>query len=126
MKKSIKVSIVGAVLFVGGLLIFINHNNLPAPEQISPNYEKFDNIPRTITFEWSKVPGAVTYAVEIDMFFPDIKKWGIYERHENIFLTKFTLKNFSGAQPGRWRVYAVNRFMLRGRKSDWRKFVFLR
>jgi hypothetical protein len=110
---------------------------LPAPIQLSPadNIE-FDHYPRTTTLEWAAVEGAVSYTIEIDYC-----QRGIKDRTEcvrpqpfsvswnpplsDITTTSYTFL-FLGAQPGRWRVWALDKNGSEGFKSDWRRFFYAR
>jgi hypothetical protein len=108
--------------------------NLPAPQQLSPaDNQVFSVFPRTTLLEWKPVEGAVSYAVEIDvcqartrpqcgdpqpLFLPGNAPT------RNITGTSYQF-NFVGAQPGRWRVWAVDKDGREGFKSEWRIFVYL-
>lgn len=110
--------------------------NLPAPVQLSPRPDAvFDHLPRTTRLEWEAVEGAASYTVEVD--FCDGRR-----RRDELTcvapqthvlrdgpptkgLTQtFYEFNFIGAQPGRWRVWAVDAEGREGFKSEWRTFVY--
>jgi hypothetical protein len=101
-----------------------------APKQISPpNGSIFDHYPRTTTLDWSSVPDAYYYRVEIDCFdccasgywCTDVgQTWQVKE----VTGTEFTF-DFVGAQPGRWRVWAVYYDNVEGPKSGWWTFEYL-
>lgn len=110
---------------------------LPAPIQLSPadNIE-FHHYPRTTTLEWSQVEGAVSYTIEIDYCRGGIRNGKECVRPQpfavtwnpplsGVTTTSYTF-NFLGAQPGRWRVWAVDHEGREGFKSDWRKFFYTR
>jgi hypothetical protein len=108
--------------------------NLPAPIQSSPadRMELSAAWPRrTTTLEWQPVEGAAYYKIEVDFCFglvstlrecvdpqpsrlPTIVQGTSYE-----FL-------FVGAQPGRWRVWAVDKDGIEGFKSPWWTFFHLK
>lgn len=111
--------------------------NLPAPLQISPAPDaRLDHYPRTTKLEWSRVEGAATYALEVDYC-----QGGERSRNacvnpqphglrgsgpmSDLIETSYEF-NFVGAQPGRWRVWAVDKDGREGFKSPWRIFVYLR
>lgn len=100
---------------------------LPAPEQAAPAPNTvFDYYPRRTKLIWKPVPGAVSYCVEIDYF---MQRW--YTDHigrsewvvSGINTTNYTF-NFMGAQPGRWRVWAVDANGRAGAKSGWWEFTY--
>lgn len=114
----------------------------PAPVQLSPAPDAvFDHYPRRTRLEWSPVAGAVSYSVEIDFCQPKDceRKDGrsVFAEPQSLFLhttqdspptgitgTSYEFR-FVGAQPGRWRVWAVDAEGREGFKSGWRRFVYL-
>lgn len=108
--------------------------NLPAPIQSSPadRMELSAAWPRrTTTLEWQPVEGAAFYKIEVDFCYglveslrecvdpqpnrlPTIVQGTSYE-----FL-------FVGAQPGRWRVWAIDQNGQEGFKSPWWTFFHLK
>ena len=79
--------------------------------------------------QWSAVPGATTYTVEIDCYqccatgkwCTDVgKTWKLVA---NLRETNYTF-DFVGAQPGRWRVWAVNAAGLESPKTGWWEFSY--
>ncbi len=104
---------------------------LAAPQQISPpDGAVFYHVPRTTYLEWTAVPGAASYTVEIDCLLccdPDQwctdvgVTWGVFP---GITATNYR-HDFVGAQPGRWRVWAVDAYGNAGPKSGWRGFEYL-
>jgi hypothetical protein len=103
---------------------------LTAPVQVSPaNNAIFSNFPRTTKLDWNPVPGAASYTVEIDCFqCCQAGKWCTdvgkeYKLAPNVHATDYTF-DFVGAQPGRWRVWAVGGDGHQGPKSPWREFRY--
>jgi hypothetical protein len=112
--------------------------HLPAPAQVSPaDGATFDHFPRRTRLEWSPVEGAASYRVEVD--FCEGRE---DRRHDCFNPSPFTNSklappsarlqgttyefDFVGAQPGRWRVWAVDAEGREGFKSPWRRFVYQR
>jgi len=110
---------------------------LPAPVQLSPQDNQiFDVFPRNTKLEWNLVTGAVAYAVEIESCWrrsqevqkrlpddgecinpaPYEEKFGLHETTYEFF--------FKGAQPGRWRVWAIDKDHKPGIRSPWRRFIY--
>jgi tetratricopeptide (TPR) repeat protein/peroxiredoxin len=98
-----------------------------APRLLSPeDGAVLDQYPRHTTVVWSEVPGAVEYAVEWD--YKSAGEWNLDQRgmpgatiHTNQPVATF---DFVGAQPGRWRVWAINAAGDAGPKSEWREFRY--
>jgi hypothetical protein len=110
--------------------------NLTAPVQLSPANEiVFDHYPRQTKLEWSPVEGAVSYSVEVDFCAGGVKKPVCVDPQtlkirtnpltSGITGTSYEFK-FVGAQPGRWRVWALDKEGREGFKSPWRIFIYLR
>jgi hypothetical protein len=116
-----------------------DEKRLPAPNQLAPlDNQVFDVFPRNTRLEWNPVAGAVSYAVEIESCWnrsqevrarlpddgecinpaPYDEKFGLHETTYEFI--------FKGAQPGRWRVWAVDKDRKRGIKSPWRRFTYLK
>ena len=102
------------------------------PTQLSPpNGAKFNIFPRTTTLRWSAVPGAASYTVEVDcMHCCATGKWctdvgRTFKVVPGVTDTSYTF-NFVGAQPGRWRVWAVSASGAESPKSDWWTFTHQR
>lgn len=114
-----------------------DEKRLPAPIQLAPqDNQVFDVFPRNTKLEWNPVAGAVSYAVEVESCWnrsqeersrladdgecinpsPYEEKFGLRETTYEFF--------FKGAQPGRWRVWAIDR--KQGIKSPWRRFTYLK
>jgi len=95
--------------------------HLIAPQLISPpNGQIFSNYPRWETFKWAIVPGATTYNLEIQSYYLEWSPWSV---RKGISGTEYPT-GFVGAQPGRWRVWAVSSSGEEGPKSGWRKFEY--
>jgi len=101
------------------------------PLQRSPaNGSVFNDYPRTTTLEWASVPGATKYGVEIDCFHccqtgrwcTDVGRPGRLAVVDGLTYTW----DFVGAQPGRWRVWAILPSGEEGPKSDWWEFRYTR
>jgi Mannosyl-glycoprotein endo-beta-N-acetylglucosaminidase len=110
----------------------------PAPTPISPTDGSiFDRFPRTTTLVGASVPGASSYVVQVDYYDPQnlpsasLKPGWVSEREGRIYIqqatqsTSYTFE-FVGAQPGRWRVWAVGSNAQEGAKSDWMVFRYTR
>jgi len=105
-------------------------SDLPAPERISPaNGTVFDNFPRKTTLKWTEVPGAASYTVELDCFHCCVKdRWctdvkGAYHFVTDLKKNEYTF-NFVGAQPGRWRVWVIDKEGKESATTDWWTFDF--
>jgi hypothetical protein len=108
---------------------------LPAPVQILPAqgtvFEHYGDHRATL-FSWSPVTQAVGYVIEIhrgtflstDYRYSNV---GWASEPEIIFPTTATsvIHHFVGAQPGRWRVWAVDAIDKEGLRSPWREFRYL-
>lgn len=92
-----------------------------APTLLSPaDGTRFHHYPRTVTLAWEKLPGARYYKVEIQFESTGWAPWGDVK---SVRGTTHTF-DFVGAQPGRWRVWAVDAEGNDGPKSRWWSFVF--
>jgi tetratricopeptide (TPR) repeat protein len=103
--------------------------SLSAPKLLSPEPGAvFDHYPRQTTLVWGEVPGAATYMVEWD--YQSDGTWTLEARGGTypVQPTKQPVFNFQfvGAQPGRWRVWAVDAAGIAGPKSEWREFRYSR
>lgn len=109
--------------------------HLPAPVQLSPVDDTvFYHYPRLTKLEWSPVEGAVSYSVEVDCCDGDAKNRAGCVNPQPLKLTSNPPAsgianaayefNFIGAQPGRWRVWAVDKEGREGFKSSWRRFLY--
>jgi hypothetical protein len=111
---------------------FTAESRLAAPVPVAPpEGSVFDYWPRTTTLEWLPVEGATVYWVEVDYFSHGENAGWASERGvpaymiESVDQTAYTF-DFVGAQPGRWRVWAVDNAGREGVKSDWWGFEYLR
>jgi len=104
----------------------------PAPPvQISPpEGSVFEHYPRTTTVTWAEVQGVYSYGVEVDCYHccaegewcTDVgQTWFVTSE---IYETNYTF-DFVGAQPGRWRVWAIYPDGTEGPKSGWWEFRYL-
>jgi hypothetical protein len=103
---------------------------LPAPAPVAPRDQAvLTNHPRTVRFSWSRVPRAVTYAIEIDCYgccardrwCSDVQGKG----YTVASLTAITYTfDFWGDQKGRWRVWGIDARSRPGMKSAWSDFEF--
>jgi len=107
-------------------------SSLPAPAQQSPrDGSRFSHQPRQTKLQWAPVTGAASYTVEVDCYqccrsnawCMDIGK--TYKVQPSLHSTSYTF-NFAGAQPGRWRVWAVDKNGKAGAKSGWWNFTYTR
>lgn len=102
------------------------------PQQLSPpDGSVFDTYPRTTTLQWSEVASAASYTVEIDcmhccapgQWCRDVGR--TYVLVPGITATSYTF-DFVGAQPGRWRVWAVDAEGHEHPASPWWGFEYTR
>ena len=111
--------------------------NLDAPNQLFPGSRTvFNHYPRQTTLKWSPVEGAVSYSVEVDYCEGGQKNQTICVNPQPLRITNNPPTSgivstnyefeFVGAQPGRWRVWALDKEGREGFKSPWRLFVYLR
>ena len=113
----------------------VNPDVLKAPQLLLPaNGAEFNHYPRATKLEWSAVSGAVSYTVELELCRPgdvdrkECQDPQLLQIRKNPPLSgivgttyEFT---FIGAQPGRWRVWAVDAKGRVGLKSTWSNFVY--
>ncbi|MFP3942641.1 MAG: CARDB domain-containing protein [Alphaproteobacteria bacterium] len=105
---------------------------LPAPRQIAPrNGSKFNHFPRTTRFRWSPVRNARTYGLEVDCLHCCVQgKWcsevGQAWHVKSGLTSRNYVHDFVGAQPGRWRVWAIDACGKKGKVSGWWKFEYTR
>lgn len=108
---------------------------LGAPQMLSPaNGTEFAHAPRTTRLEWSAVPGAVSYTVELEVCQPggadgkDCQDPQLLQIRRNPPLSGIEGTSYAfifiGAQPGRWRVWAVDAQGRMGVKSPWSYFLY--
>ncbi len=99
---------------------------LAAPSLIAPEEgQRFTNFPRTMSLAWHEVAGATHYEVEVDAAPPDGATWRPLVRQSGVHATSFVF-DFTGPQPGRWRVAAFDETgaHLPSPPSDWRRFDY--
>lgn len=106
---------------------------LPAPVQGRPkDGQSFDNDSRTIAFIWKPVSGAASYTVELDCLHccesgkwcAELgKPWKVIRDIPAARSPGYKFE-FVGAQPGRWRVWAVDKNGREGERSPWRTFAY--
>lgn len=96
---------------------------LPAPVLVSPpDGAVFYHSPRQTLLTWAPVPGAAGYAVEYACM--DGTEWRSYP--VKLVTDPMFQFEFAGAQPGRWRVWAVSPDGGASTKSAWREFRYTR
>jgi hypothetical protein len=94
------------------------------PKILSPaDGTVFGHYPRTVTLAWDRVTAAAGYKLEIE--YQSAGRWSPLGQIRDTNTTTYTF-NFVGAQPGRWRVWAVTADGNEGPKSDWSGFSFTR
>lgn len=134
----VPVAMAGAVM-LGATLIAKRENvfgpaswRLVAPVQRSPEPASvFSHFPRTTVFVWDAVPGAVSYTFEVDCFhYCGLGKWCADVGSKCKIVPDLDKTTYSfdwmGAQPGRWRVWAVDESGRRGQRSGWSEFKYTR
>jgi hypothetical protein len=100
---------------------------LSAPQQQAPaNGTVFGHFPRSTALVWQPVPGARSYSVEHTFLQPgkhcsSVSPGGMVVTG---LAEAFYFFNFVGAQPGCWRVWAVDNQGREGSKSPWWEFVY--
>ena len=107
--------------------------SLAAPQPVAPvGGAQFDHFPRATKLEWSPVSGAASYTIELQVCAQgDVNGnecGGLLQLRGNPPLSGIEKTSyeflFIGAQPGRWRVWAVDSNGRAGGKSDWLRFIF--
>ncbi len=106
-------------------------SRLAAPELLLPaNDAVFDHFPRRTRLEWAPVQGATRYLVEVEVLMYRSREPQHWQPQGSLppDVTNATVFafDFDGAQPGRWRVRAVDNAGHGGAASAWRRFVYLR
>jgi hypothetical protein len=102
----------------------------PQPRLLYPSDgESFSHFPRHTVLVWERVQEATSYSLEIDCYHCcEVKKWcsevGRQWRVVTGLDTTFYAFGFVGAQPGRWRVWAIASNGEAGPKSVWRQFRY--
>lgn len=103
----------------------VEGGTVPRPDQISPeNNKEFNYYPREVTFVWSEVdaPGNVTYNIQIQY---NDGEWHNWKAASGLSNPTYTMDDFIGANPGRWRVWATSSTLGDGERTSWREFKFL-
>lgn len=102
------------------------------PVQISPtDGTVFDHYPRRTTLAWRSVDGATSYTAEVDCYqCCQSNQWcadvgQIWLLVPGLPATSYTF-DFVGAQPGRWRVWAVDSGGQESPKTNWWEFHYRR
>lgn len=104
---------------------------LGAPTQVSPaSGAVFDTFPRALTFTWQAVSQAASYNFYVEACAAgDTNCAGTtipYNPVRGLTAPTYSISNFVGAQPGRWRVSATNASGVEGQSSPWWTFRFTR
>jgi hypothetical protein len=111
--------------------------NLAAPVQLSPaDRIELSYYPRHTRLEWQPVEGTDSYAVEVDVCdgrdrnlreCVDPKPFSMGKNLGPVKVVGTSYEfDFVGRQPGRWRVWAIDKNGLEGFKSPWRVFFYLK
>ena len=96
---------------------------LKAPTLLFPvKNHVYNMFPRLMQFSWRSVSGAKQYEIEIE--YKSGTLWSKMKKDKTSGLTYTT--TFIGAQPGRWRVWALDKNGVAGEKSVWQTFRHLR
>jgi hypothetical protein len=116
----------------GGGNFIVTSIGMNAPQQLSPaDGTVFNHYPRETTRRWSAGSGSTRYVVQIDCYHCCAAgEWCTDAGRPDYGLnqtagTQYTF-SFVGAQPGRWRVWAINADGQEGPKSDWWEFTYTR
>ena len=101
--------------------IFTMVKLLPAPVQVSPAHGSvYNHYPRKTILRWKSVAGAKSYTAEVE--YKSGNKWAPLKKQAGLKYD-YTF-SFVGAQPGRWRVWAVDSAGKSGIASRWREFRY--
>ncbi len=96
----------------------------PTPKQLSPTSgTTFSNYLRTTTLKWSSVSGAASYSLEVEYGDSNYKWWASAISKTGLKTTSYKF-DVVGAQPGRWRVWAVDANGYKSAKSPWWYFRY--
>jgi hypothetical protein len=115
----------------------IENQNLPAlaiPELLHPDNNAEFNYPRHVLLQWSEIPNAVSYEIQVEILVLETNEW----KDLNKFFRGGTTKYFDdtvrdgtslyftgvGAQPHRWRVKAIGQEGRESKYSEWRYIIF--
>jgi len=93
-----------------------------------PDGRQFDTYPRNAFLQWKLVEGSKRYLVEVELGLEADGTWMPAPPGLNRMFSKVNSLqiSFPGAQPGRWRVWAINEDNVRSEPSDWSHFEFLK
>lgn len=104
---------------------------LGAPTQLSPaSGSVFDTFPRAVTFAWQPLSQAASYNFYLEACLSGdtscVGPTTSYPVVRGLTAPTYSISNFVGAQPGRWRVSATNASGVEGQASPWWTFRFTR
>jgi hypothetical protein len=105
-------------------------NTLDTFESIHPTLSwpydatTFNVYPRSTTLRWLPVSGATHYLVEVQWENPTDGLWHTLPNYPVAVEEPSYTFNFVGAQPGRWRVAALNAKNQKTQYSDWWYFKY--
>jgi hypothetical protein len=95
------------------------------PHLLSPDANAvLNDYPRLTNFSWASVPGAASYRFELEFGDPSGQTWTPYS--PVIVTSPSSTVDFIGAQPGRWRVTALDANQQPDQTTDWRIFTYTR
>jgi hypothetical protein len=108
-------------------------NRLAAPRLVAPANGALlsSRFSTDMTLVWSAVPGAASYALEVHVCGWEGRSqvqscnddWADLFLYDERSTTRFE-GVFMGAQPGRWRVWAIDAAGIAGRMSEWWTFSY--
>lgn len=121
---------IAAVVLIGIVLAIVlvsrGDDELTAPVPLEPaDGTVFNNFPRTTRLRWEPVDGAEKYRVERQFCQGSCESQATPFGTSDVTETEFTF-DFVGAQPGRWRVSAIDEAGVEGPKSPFRGFSYTR
>jgi len=96
---------------------------LLAPTKDTPlNY-----YPRLLMLRWRAEPAAAHYVVDVEIQGTATLEWVLIPNAAREAVTADSIQiEFIGANPGRWRVTAIDSMGVASRPSEWWGFVFVR
>ncbi len=106
--------------------------SLPAPQQLEPQNGAAwseQTFPRTVNFQWSRVPGAASYGIEINCFHCCVQRQWCSDAGGTTHIVRGLVEpnythDYVGSQPGSWRVWAIDENSNDGVASGWSEFTF--
>jgi len=140
---------VNELLGDGAANLMVNPSALPAPKLLLPEAGAvLQGRAQKLALTWAPVPSAAAYVLEWDYGWrdkqglvwqseqpassrDDAQTQGWWFRQHRRSLSEIPTSEtayaftFVGAQPGRWRVWAVDAEDIPGNKSEWREFRYL-